>query len=78
MNPHRKLQIGFNADLAGQVSKGPSSRVDLFKYAYFANPYESPYNEDGSYKADRTYYNLKSINGGGYDRYTPPNGVNIF
>src|SRR5690606_25330751 len=78
MNLHRKLQIGFNADLAGQISKGPSSRVDLFKYAYFANPYESPYNEDGSYKADKTYFNLKSINGGGFDDNTPPNGVNIF
>src|SRR5690606_22423069 len=78
MNPHRKVQIGFNADLAGQVSKGPSPTADLFRYAYFANPYERPYNEDGSYKADQTYYNIKSINGGGYDTYTPPNGVNIF
>lgn len=78
MKPHPKLSMGLNTDLSIQTAKGPSADQDLFKYAYFANPYEKPYNADGSYRADNTFYNLKSVNGGGFDIYTPPNGVNIF
>lgn len=29
--------------------------IDPFKYAVFANPYEKPYNDDGSYAYDMTY-----------------------
>lgn len=29
--------------------------MDAFKYAIFANPYEKPYNDDGSYAYDMTY-----------------------
>jgi outer membrane receptor protein involved in Fe transport len=29
--------------------------MDPFKYAVFANPYEKPYNDDGSYASDMTY-----------------------
>lgn len=32
--------------------------MDPFKYAVFANPYEKPYNEDGSYASDMTYRNI--------------------
>lgn len=78
MTPNKDLTIGFITDLAYQTSKGPSTSQDLFKYAYFANPYERPYNADGSYRADETYFNLKELNGGGFNRYTPPNGVNVF
>jgi len=78
MKPGKKLTIGLLTDLSMQNSKSPSADQDLFRYAYFANPYERPYNEDGSYRADNTFYNLKAVNGGGYDIYTPPNGVNIF
>ncbi|MDR2282215.1 MAG: TonB-dependent receptor, partial [Sphingobacterium sp.] len=77
ITPNDRLSIGLNTDLAAQTSKEPSVGEDLFKYAYFANPYERPYNSDGSYRGDRTFYSLKEHNGGGYDRNTPPNGYNI-
>lgn len=32
-----------------------ASNYDPFKYAVYANPYEKPYNEDGSYAWDDTY-----------------------
>lgn len=77
ITPNDRLAIGLNTDLSAQTAKSPSNTGDMFRYAYFANPYESPYNADGSYRADRTYYNLKEYNGGGFDTYTPPNGYNI-
>lgn len=77
ITPNDRLQISLNTDLSAQYSKGASPNQDLFRYAYFANPYEKPFEEDGSYRADRTFYNLKEINRGGYDIYTPPNGFNI-
>ena len=76
MKPSDKLSLGFIFDMAKQESNGPSMNVDPFKYAYFANPYETPYNEDGSYKADYSYRKLKKINGG-YDPSQAPNGFNI-
>ena len=77
LTPSDRLKIGINVDLTGQKSKSPSVNQDLFRYAYFANPYEKPFNEDGSYRSDRTFYSLKEANGGGFDIYTPPNGFNI-
>ena len=71
-----RLSLGFISDLSMQGSKGPSLNTDPFRYAYFANPYESPYNADGSYRRDNTFYNLKRINGG-YDVALPPGGFNI-
>lgn len=32
--------------------------LDPFKYAVFANPYERPYNEDGSFASDMTYRSI--------------------
>lgn len=73
-NDRLHFQLGF--DLAKQRSQGPSGAVDPFSYAYFANPYEHPFNDDGSYRADYTYFKLSKINGG-FDPYIPPNGFNI-
>lgn len=78
MTPNNRLSVNFLADLSYQTSKGPSTSQNLFEYAYFANPYERPYNADGSYKSDDTYYNLQDVNGRGLDRLTPPNGINVF
>lgn len=71
-NKHLHFQLGF--DMAMQNSTGPST--DPFSYAYFANPYERPFNEDGSYRADYTYYKLPKVNGS-YDPTIPPNGFNM-
>lgn len=76
MKPSEKMNVGVILDMAKQESNGPSMNVNPFNYAYFANPYERAYNEDGSYRADFTYYSLKRINGG-YDVPMPPNGFNI-
>lgn len=77
ITPNDRLEIALNTDLSAQTSTSPSVNQDLFRYAYFANPYERPYNADGSYRGDRTFYSLKEYNGGGYDIYSPPNGYNI-
>jgi hypothetical protein len=59
-----------------QVSNSPSLNTSPFTYAYFANPYEKPYNEDGSYAADNTYYSIRSANGT-TDMPLPSCGFNI-
>lgn len=73
-NPNKRLHIQLGFDMAMQNSTGPSA--DPFSYAYFANPYERPYNEDGSYRADYTYYKLPKVNGN-FDPTIPPNGFNV-
>lgn len=49
-----------NVNLYSTIKKNieGASALDPFKYAVFANPYERPLNEDGSYAADMTYRNL--------------------
>jgi TonB-linked SusC/RagA family outer membrane protein len=73
MTPNKAVKIDFGLDLSMQGSKSPNlSSVDPFHYAYYANPYEKSFNEDGSYRADETWYNLGIINGAStvpvYDR----------
>lgn len=74
--PNERLHFQLGFDMAKQRSQGPSGAVDPFSYAYFANPYERPFNDDGSYRADYTYFKLSKINGG-FDPYIPPNGFNV-
>lgn len=75
--PIDQLKLDFGFDLAQQKSGGSSLNVDPFKYAYFANPYERPYNEDGSYRADVTYHSLPKMNDASSTTLLPPNGFNI-
>ena len=77
MKPNKRVKLGISADMAIQESTSPSLNVDPFKYAYFANPYERIYNEDGSYAADNTYYSITHANGA-YDKLLPDGGYNIF
>ena len=78
LNPSARLNLGFGIDLSKQKSDSYSMIVDPFKYAYFANPYETLYNSDGSYRSDRTYFNLAGINDGNLsDGVQPPSGFNI-
>ena len=76
LRPIEQLSIDMNLDLSQQKSKGSSLNVNPFEYAYFANPYEKPYNEDGSYRPDYTYHILRQANGG-TETILPPNGYNI-
>lgn len=63
MQPNTRVKVDVGLALAYQNSKSPALySVDPFKYAYFANPYEQPYNEDGSYRADATYFALEQYN----------------
>ena len=73
MTPNKSVKLDFGLDFSMQGSMSPNlSSVDPFHYAYYANPYEAPYNPDGSYRADETWYNLGLINGSSvipvYDR----------
>lgn len=78
VNPTSKLKLGFKSTVSFQKSGDFVSSVDPFRYAYFANPYETPYNADGSYRADMTYFNLTQINAGDASLpYIPTNGFNI-
>ncbi len=76
LKPHARVTVDFGVDFSQQKSDGSSLNVNPFQYAYFANPYEKPYNEDGSYRPDYTYFNLNQINGG-REAILPPNGYNI-
>ncbi len=74
--PAKWIKFGVQTDFSYQKALAPSNNVNMFKYAYFANPYERLYNDDGSYRADDTYFSLNFANG-----YTsaprPDNGFNI-
>ena len=62
--PNRILKLDLGLDISRQESKAPNlSDVDPFSYAYYANPYEYSYNEDGSYRADETWQVLNQANG---------------
>ena len=76
MKPNKRVTLGVTTDMAYQISRGASLNVDPFKYAYFANPYEMPYNSDGSYAKDQTYFTLAKYNGS-ISSQIPSNGYNI-
>lgn len=53
--PVKNFEVNFKLSGSYRESQNHSSAVDPFKYAVFANPYEKPYEDDGSYAADFTY-----------------------
>ena len=77
MTPVERLRLEVGYDMSRQSSVSPDSYVDAFKYAYFANPYESAYNPDGSYASDETYFSLGYYNGRGVEEVMPENGFSI-
>lgn len=77
MNPVDRVNIEVGYDMSRQSSLSPDSYVDAFKYAYFANPYERAYNDDGTYAADNTYFSLGYYNGRGVEEVMPDNGFSI-
>ena len=70
-----KLDMGVEA--SRQQSKSPDSSVNAFTYAYFANPYERAYNDDGSYAADQTWFTLGYYNGRKSELVIPNSGFSI-
>lgn len=73
---NKRVKLGLSLDLSWQKSNGSALGDNPFRYAYFANPYEKPYNEDGSYSSDLTFKNFRDINGL-VTVNNPPNGYNI-
>ena len=62
---NKRLRINFDVLSSLRDEKSSASLIDPLKYATFANPYEQPYNEDGSYAYDRSYFpDLSSIKDG--------------
>ena len=74
--PSEKVTYNFDMHYSYLKSHGSSYGFDIFRYAYFANPYEKPYNEDGTYAADNTYFTLAPANGSTSLRM-PANGFNV-
>lgn len=73
-----KLKVDFKSSVGYQVSHDYVASVDPFKYAYFANPYEKPYNADGTYRSDMTWFNIGAINAGDVNPPSlPAAGFNI-
>jgi TonB-linked SusC/RagA family outer membrane protein len=52
------LLVRFNLYSTLKKTEKPTPNIDPFKYAAFANTYEKPYNEDGSYAYDMSFLNL--------------------
>ncbi|MBO9573339.1 MAG: hypothetical protein J7497_14195, partial [Chitinophagaceae bacterium] len=51
----KNLLVRFNLYSTIKRNKEGQSAIDPFTYASFANPYEKPFNADGSYASDLTY-----------------------
>lgn len=65
--PKQRMKIDTGLELSHQGSSSPElTSVDPFTYAYYANPYEKPFNADGSYRTDYTYNSLPTVNGDDY------------
>ncbi|ERJ57867.1 hypothetical protein M472_16285 [Sphingobacterium paucimobilis HER1398] len=54
-NINDKLLVDFNLYTTIKKNKEGQSKLDPFRYAMFANPYEKPYNSDGTYAWDKSY-----------------------
>ncbi|MBL1407147.1 SusC/RagA family TonB-linked outer membrane protein [Sphingobacterium faecale] len=61
-----KLRVFFDLINANKNDRNTASIVDPLKYATFANPYERPYNADGSYAYDYSYFPDLSVIKEGY------------
>lgn len=65
--PIKNLVFEVNVSANTRKNVQHASSVDPFNYAIFANPYEKPFNEDGSYASDHSYlasnYTAETISG---------------
>ena len=77
LHPSDRLRLDFGLETSRQESKSPDSSVNAFTYAYFANPYEKAYEDDGSYAADKTWFSLGYYNGRGIEQVLPKSGFSI-
>ncbi|MCK0131648.1 SusC/RagA family TonB-linked outer membrane protein [Flavobacteriaceae bacterium F08102] len=59
VKPKKNIQIELQLRNNIRSDNSPNSAVNAIEYATFANTYERPYNDDGSYAYDRSYENTK-------------------
>lgn len=76
--PSKAVSLNFDVSYSYLKSLAAATGfgLNMFDYAYFANPYEKPYNDDGSYRGDETFFSLPKVNGD-VMAVLPPNGVNV-
>lgn len=71
--PVKGLILAFNLAANTRSNNDHASSIDPFNYAVFANPYEKPYNADGSYASDHSYlprnYTNETPSGYIYDNF---------
>lgn len=75
----KNLLVRFNLYSTIKRNREGQSTVDPFTYASFANPYEKPYNSDGSYAPDLTYVSTSADVAdpyAGYDKFNILNELN--
>lgn len=77
-NPSKAISMNFDVSYSylKSLSYVESSHFNPFSYAYFANPYEKPYNDDGSYRPDDTFFSMSAANGSNV-YILPDGGVNV-
>lgn len=78
-NPSKAVSMNFDVTYSynKSLSYASSWAFDPLQYAYYANPYEKPYNDDGSYRPDYTYFSIDQANGS-IMNILPDSGVNVF
>lgn len=73
---NKRVRVNIISDMAVQKSEGTAAAISPYQYAYFANPYERPYDENGQYAPDLTYRYMEVMNGG-VKLLIPPKGFNV-
>lgn len=53
---NKKVRVFFDLVNSNRMDRNSASVQDPLRYATFANPYERPYNTDGSYAYDRSFF----------------------
>lgn len=59
-SPNEKIRITGSLGATLREDQATASAVNSLNYAMYANPYEKPYNDDGSYAYDLTYNTTQS------------------
>lgn len=75
--PSDAVTMNFSVDYSYMKSLAAATNLNFISYSYFANPYERPFNDDGSYAADNTFFALAPMNSQS-SLPLPSNGFNVF
>ncbi len=56
--PHDRFDLTFGVSSSSREKEYHNSIIDPFRYALYANPYESPYDKEGNMRYDQSYINF--------------------